>query len=206
MDEGQIGERHPLDQKENKVMSEPARKRASYDDLYSIPETMIGEIIDGELIVTPRPSIEHAHAASLLGGELVLPYSFGRGDGPGGWLILYEPEIALGEHIFVPDLAGWRKERLAALSRKEWMSIPPDWVCEVLSPSTARVDKVRKMPIYAQYAIPYIWLLDPLSKTLDVFKLESGKWALLASFVDDDKVRAEPFSEIEIELGNFWLE
>jgi Uma2 family endonuclease len=187
-------------------MSEPARKRASYNDLYSIPERMIGEIIDGELIVTPRPSLEHAHAASLLGGELVPPYSFGRGGGPGGWIILDEPEIALGEHIFVPDLAGWRKDRLVVLPRKEWMGVPPDWVCEVLSPSTARVGKVRKMPIYAQFGIPHLWLVDPVSKTLDVLKLQSGRWALLASFAENDKVPAEPFCEIEVELGNFWME
>jgi Uma2 family endonuclease len=187
-------------------MSEPARKGATYDDLHHIPENMTGEIIGGELLVTPRPSFEQAHAESVLGSELLPPYEFGRGGGPGGWIILLEPEIWLGEHVLVPDLAGWKRERLWGLPKTEWRSVPPDWVCEIVSPSTARTDKVRKMPVYAQQAVPHLWLVDPANRTLDVFKLESGKWTLLASFVENDGVRAEPFQEIAIELGNLWLE
>jgi len=186
-------------------LGEPAKKKAAYDDLYAIPENTIGEIIDGELFVTPRPSARHTHAASVLGIEVGPPYHLGR-SGPGGWIILDETEILLGEHLLVPDLAGWRKERFPGAPKDNWISVSPDWVCEVLSPRTARLDKVRKMPIYAQYAVPCLWLVDPAARTLDVFELAAGKWVLLAAFAEDDKVRAEPFGEIEIELKNLWLE
>jgi Uma2 family endonuclease len=187
-------------------MSEPAKKKVSYDDLYSIPENMTGEIIDGELIVTPRPSPKHSYTASTLVGEIVPPYRFGRGGGPGGWIILYEPEIMLGEQLLVPDFAGWRKERFPGVPKENWLSVPPDWVCEILSPNTARLDRVRKMPVYAQYQVAYLWLIDPVEKTLEAYRLESGKWLLLSSFAEDDRVCAEPFQEIEIELGNLWIE
>lgn len=186
-------------------MPEPARKQANYNDLLGLPENMIGEIIDGELSVTPRPSFDHAHAGSILGGELVPAYRLGRG-GPGGWIILDEPEIWLSEHILVPDLAGWRKERLLGLPKTEWRSVSPDWVCEIVSPGTARIDKVRKMPIYAQFGVQHLWVVDPATRTLDVFQLDSGRWVLLASFAEDDRVRAEPFQDLEIELGNFWMD
>jgi Uma2 family endonuclease len=187
-------------------MAEPVKKRSSYEDLYRIPENMIGEIVDGEIILTPRPSRRHVYAASVLGNEIGPPYHFGRG-GPGGWVILVEPEVALDEHILVPDLAGWKKERLmTGLPEANWIPVSPDWVCEILSPSTLRTDKTRKMPIYAQHGVPYLWLIDPLAKTLDIFKLESGKWVVVGSYLEDDKVRAEPFPEVEIELKNLWWE
>jgi Uma2 family endonuclease len=187
-------------------MGEPARREATYEDLYGLPENVTGEIISGELIVTPRPSRKHVYAASFLGGQLVPPYGSGRGGGPGGWVILIEPEIRLGDHILVPDLGGWRRDRFPTSEETNWISVAPDWVCEVLSPATIRVDKIKKMPIYAQYGVRYCWLIDPLAKILDAFRVESGRWALLGSYVDDDQVRAEPFEEAEIELGNLWLE
>ena len=186
-------------------MAEPARRKATYEDLYTIPENATGEIIDGELVVTPRPSARHTLTASVLGSEIGPPYHLGRG-GPGGWIILDETEIMLGEHLLVPDLAGWRKERFPGLPKDNWISVAPDWVCEILSPSTARLDKVRKMPIYAQHQVPWLWLIDPASRTLEVFALASGKWMLLAAFAEDDQVRAEPFADIEIELKNLWLD
>ena len=186
-------------------MAEPAKQKATYDDLYAIPENTTGEIIDGELFVTPRPARRHVHAASTLGGEIVPPFHFGRGGGPGGWIIYHEPELQLGEHTLVPDLAGWRKERFSAQPDEVGITVPPDWVCEILSPSTVRMDKVRKMPIYAQYGVRHLWLVEPLARTLDVFKLESQRWSLLATFTENDKVRIEPFQEIEMELGNLWV-
>lgn len=187
-------------------MPEAAIKKAIYEDLYGIPENMIGEIIDGELIATPRPSPRHAFVASLLGGRLVPHYYFGEGGGPGGWVILDETEIMLGEHLLVPDLAGWRKDRFPGMPKENWISAPPDWVCEILSPSTVRLDKKQKMPIYSKHQVQYLWLIDPGIKILDVFRLESGKWFLLASFTENDKARAEPFHEIEIDLGSLWWE
>ena len=187
-------------------MAEAAREKATYEDLYNIPENMTGEIIDGELIVTPRPSRNHVYAASALGIEVGASYQFGRGGGPGGWIILDEPEIKLGENILVPDLAGWRRERFPGSEETNWISVPPDWACEVLSPSTLRVDKIKKMPTYGSYGVQHFWLIDPAPKILDVFKLESGRWVLLGVYAENDIVRAEPFLEVEIHLSNLWPE
>jgi Uma2 family endonuclease len=186
-------------------MAAPAKQRASYSDLYGIPENMVGEIFDGELIVTPRPSYEHSHVEFALSSKLGPPFRFAEG-GPGGWILLIEPEILLGADLLVPDMAGWRRERLQGTPRENWTSVAPDWVCEILSPRTARVDRVRKMPIYARHAVGHIWLIDPTLKTLEVFRLESGRWSLLASFADTDRVRAEPFHEVEIDLASLWMD
>ena len=186
-------------------MSDLAKKKATYEDLYSIPENVTGEIINGELIVTPRPSRKHVRAAIVLAGKIVSPYDFGEGGGPGGWIFLIEPEVGLGEHTMVPDLAGWRRERFPIEEDHNWISAAPDWVCEILSPSTFRNGKVKKMPIYARHGVGHIGLIDPVVMTMDAFRLESGKWVLLESFTENDKVRAEPFHEIEISLGDLWL-
>lgn len=185
-------------------MAEAEKKRAVYEDLYSIPENMTGEIIGGELVVTPRPSRKHTYATSRLDKEIGYPYDLGRGGGPGGWVLLVEPEIGLGEHIMVPDLAGWREERYPDEEPHNWISAAPDWVCEVLSPSTRKVDRIRKMPIYARFSVPYLWLLDPLDQTLEVFRLKEGEWVVTGFHEGDDKVRAMPFMEIEIHLSDLW--
>lgn len=186
-------------------MSEPAKKNATYNDLCNAPENMTGEIIDGELILTPRPTRRHADAASALGGELVPPFRFGRG-GPGGWMIYDEPEIHFGKDVVVPDLAGWRKERLATPPEEHRFTTPPDWVCEILSPSTARNDRVKKMRIFALHGVKHAWLIDPILMTLEVYELDLGRWTLLGTYAENDKVRAEPFREIEIELRDLWTE
>ena len=186
-------------------MGEPAKMKAEYDDLYILPDNMVGEIIDGELIATPRPSRKHAKAAFSLSSELGPPYDLGRG-GPGGWVFLMEPEIKFAENILVPDLAGWKKGRFPVSEEHNWISVPPDWVCEILSAGTLRLDKMKKMPLYARHGVPHLWLIDPAVKTLDVFRLESEKWVVAGFFTEKDVVRAEPFQEIEIELGHFWLE
>jgi Uma2 family endonuclease len=185
-------------------MAELARKNAVYEDLYTIPENMTGEIIDGDLYAHPRPARRHIYAASALGVRVSAPYQFGDGGGPGGWIILYEPEIGLGGSILVPDFAGWKRERYPDDEGTSWISIAPDWVCEVISLSTARVDKVRKMPIYARNGVAYAWLVDPVLKTLDAFRLEAGRWMLLGSHGENDCVRVEPFQELELNLGDLW--
>lgn len=186
-------------------MSEPAKRRATYQDLYSVPHNMTGEIIDGELIVTPRPSRKHIHAASAVDKEVGPPYQFGRGGGPGGWIILVEPEIGLDAHTFVPDLAGWKRQRFPYEEETNYISVSPDWVCEVLSASTFRIDRTKKMTIYAQHGVDHIWLIDPVAETVEVFKLESGRWFLFATFSENEKMRAEPFEEVEISLADLWL-
>lgn len=185
-------------------MADPAKKRATYEDLYGIPENMTGEIIGGELHVSPRPSRRHTNAASTLGGELIPAFRFGRG-GPGGWIIIIEPEIGLGEDILVPDLAGWKRERFPVEEPHNWISTVPDWVCEVLSPGTVGKDKIKKMPVYAQHGIPHCWLIDPIEKTLEIYRLQTGKWLILGMYAENARLRAEPFQEIEIDLSNLWF-
>ena len=185
-------------------MSMPAKRKAVYEDLYQLPENVTGEIIKGELYTSPRPHYRHVKSTSVLGGKLIPPYNFGGGDGPGGWEILIEPEVMLGENLLVPDIAGWKQERLPAPPKENWTTVPPDWVCEILSPSTVRMDRVRKMPIYAEHAVPYLWLLDPIARTLETFQLKDGAWTVKGNYADTDKVRAEPFPEVEIDLTNLW--
>lgn len=186
-------------------MAEAAKRKATYEDLYGIPEDAVGEIINGELIVTPRPSRKHGFSAYALGGEL-LPYQFGRGGGPGGWVIIGEPEVKFGENYLVPDIVGWRRERFPQSEETNWISVSPDWITEVLSPSTVRVDRIKKMAIYAEHGAPYLWLIDPAAKTLEVFRLEAGGWLLRSVFGERDRVRVEPFAEVEIDLTNLWID
>lgn len=185
-------------------MAEPAKKKAAYDDLFNIPENTTGEIINGELVVTPRPSRKHIYAATALGSVIVPSYQFGRNGGPGGWVIMIEPEIKLGEHTMVPDLAGWKEERFPDEEPHNWISVPPDWACEMLSPGTRRLDRMEKMPIYARYGIPFLWLIDPEDKTLEVYRLKEGEWVVTGLLKDEVRVRAEPFTEIEIDLNDIW--
>ena len=185
-------------------MSDPARRRATYADVLAVAPHQIAEIVNGELIVSPRPAPRHARASSILTGKLMGPFDEGTG-GPGGWWILDEPEIHFepGEPI-VPDLAGWKRTRLPALPETAYFELAPDWVCEVLSPSTAAIDRIEKMPIYASHGVAHAWLIDPVLQTLEVFRLEAKSWMLAGTFRAAAKVRAEPFDAIEIELASLW--
>ncbi|MEP6862663.1 MAG: Uma2 family endonuclease [Deltaproteobacteria bacterium] len=187
-------------------MADPAKRRATYQDILDAPEHVVAEIVDGMLYTSPRPAKPHANAASVLGEELGPPFRRGRG-GPGGWILLDEPELHLGADVSVPDLAGWRRERMPVLTTDEpYFTISPDWVCEVLSPGTARLDRTAKLPLYARAEVRHAWLIDPLLRTLEVFRLESGRWSIIATHADDAKVRAEPFDALELELGLLWAD
>ena len=188
-------------------MSDPARKqgKARYEDILNLPDHELGEIIDGELHVSPRPSLEHAMASSSLCEELIGPFSKRKGGGPGGWTIVVEPELHLGPDVLVPDLAGWKKERLASQPKnKSGTTVVPDWVCEVLSPSNARLDRVVKVPKYASHGVNHLWLNNPGEKTLEAYALDKGKWVLLSTHAESDKVRVAPFEAIEFDLGGLW--
>lgn len=184
-----------------------APRRATYEDLLKVPDIVIAEIIDGELITSPRPASPHARAASVIRGELdSFDRRLGGPGGPGGWWILFEPELHLGADILVPDLAGWRRERMPVLRDVPYFEQAPDWVCEVVSPSTGRLDRVRKMPVYAREQVGHLWLVDPLQRTLEVYHLEGRRWVLLSTHGDAASDHVEPFEAIEIDLSRWWLE
>jgi Uma2 family endonuclease len=188
-------------------MGPPRPKPATYQDLLTVPEHLVGEILDGELHTSPRPSARHALATTNLTSELVGPFGFGRGGGSGGWIILVEPELHLIGQIVVPDLAGWRRARMPVLPEAPFFDLAPDWVCEVISPSTGALDRGKKMPHYARAGVGHIWLVDPilpLPQTLEVFRSDEEGWRLLGTFTGQARVRAEPFDAIELDLAVLW--
>jgi Uma2 family endonuclease len=178
----------------------PATER----DLDALPEDVIGQIVDGELIVHPRPDPPHVVTASELGAMLIVPFRRSIG-GPGGWIILDEPKIRFGRHLLVPDLGGWTKERFVT-PRKGPFTVIPDWACEVLSPSTRSFDRATKLPIYAQQEVGHVWIIDPVARTLEVLRLQQTGWFIVGIHKDEDKVRAEPFEAVEIDLSQIWGE
>lgn len=186
-------------------MAQSALRRATYQDLLDAPPQMLAELIDGTLHLHPRPGIPHAQAATTLGEELGPPFKRGRG-GPGGWIFLDEPELHLGREpdVLVPDLAGWRRERLPVLPDAAFIELAPDWVCEVVSPSTQAHDRRRKLPVYCRERVSHVWLIDPLARTLEIYRLDGTTFRLAATHADNEQVRAEPFDAIELELALLW--
>jgi Uma2 family endonuclease len=189
---------------------EPERNRPEVEAAFAaVPEGMVAEILDGELFTFPRPARPHTRSASRLTMKLGGPFDLGEG-GPGGWVILDEPELRLGRRpdVLDPDLAAWKRERMPdALGDAETLAyydVVPNWVCEVISPSTERIDRGKKMRIYRREGVEHVWLLSPLLRTLEVYRLEGGRWVLLETYEDDAKVRAEPFDAVELDLGGVW--
>lgn len=182
----------------------PATKRATYADLQAVPPTKIAEILDGTLYTQPRPASPHGHAASGLGFGLGPPFQWGRG-GPGGWVIIDEPELHLDEDVVVPDMAGWRRERMPQVPDAPAFTLAPDWVCEALSPSTAGRDRTIKLEIYRREGVRHLWYLDPRAKTLEVLELDGETYRLISTHAGDEHARAKPFDAIALELGLLWL-
>lgn len=182
------------------------RRKATYQDVLDAPEHVTAEIIDGELYTSPRPAPPHALASSAIAS--VLFTTFGRRVGepqaPGGWWILFEPELHLSGEILVPDVAGWRRERMPSLPGDRFFGLAPDWVCEVLSPSSVRVDRVDKKRVYARERVAFLWLVDPLAQTLEVLRLGGDLWQEVSSHADGERVRACPFEVLEIDLALWW--
>jgi len=188
-------------------MSSLAATQKPYDRLMALPDNWVGEIIGGQIYTQPRPAGPHAVAYTSLAAEIHLPYQRGRG-GPGGWWIIVEPELHFvrDTEVLVPDIAGWRRERLPHPPRDHRFEAVPDWVCEVLSPATAKKDRVVKLPVYARYGVAYLWLVDPLCRTLETFALHEGHWRVNGLFQDQEVVRAVPFPDLHLELNAVWLE
>jgi len=208
------------------VVASP-KPKATYADVLATPERLVAEVLFGVLYTHPRPARAHTRAASRLGAEIDGPFDRGRG-GPGGWIILDEPELHFGrspdEDIVVPDLAGWRRVRMPDVGEGAYFTLAPDWVCEVLSPTTAAVDRTEKMRIYAREGVQHAWLLDPIAKTLEVYRLprrssprtkkakgkrrpamsRAREWVLVDVWRGDAKVRAEPFDAVPLELASLW--
>ena len=169
---------------------------------------MVAEIVDGELFTSPRPAAPHTLAASMLGAALVGSFGGGGADpsAPGGWWILVEPELHLGTDVLVPNWAGWRRERMPTVPDVAFFDLAPDWVCEVISPSTGTLDRGRKMRVYARERVPHLWIVDPSLRTLEVYRLESEHWVVAGTYAASDVVRAEPFDAVGLEIRRWWRE
>ncbi len=182
-----------------------ARKLSLYEQLEALPEGLTGEIINGQLHTQPRPAWPHALASSRLGMDIGSAYHRGRGV-PGGWWIIDEPEVhfVLDVEVAVPDLAGWRRERMPVPPEGHKIQVAPDWICEVFSPATKSKDREEKMPLYARYGVRFAWLVDPKARTLEAFALDRESWVPLGLFRDDDRVSIAPFDAISIHLAELW--
>jgi len=185
-----------------------AKRRATYEDLAKVPDHMVAEIIDGELLTTPRPAVRQALAASMLGADLIGAFG-GPPPGsaaPGGWWLLFEPELHLGGDVIVPDFAGWRRERVPVLPDVVGVELAPDWVCEVVSPSTGAIDRGQKMGVYAREAVSHLWIVDPTLRTLEVYRLEDRRWVVASTHGGVEAVRAEPFDAVALDVRRWWRE
>ena len=208
-------------------MLKPKSKNATYADIEALPPNLVGEIIFGALHTHPRPAPRHGVAAGELQLELGNPFGRGRG-GPGGWIFIVEPELHLGPHVVVPDIAGWRRERLIPFPDTAYIETPPDWLAEILSPSTQAVDRTDKLAIYADFGVKHCWYVDPIARTLEVLELTGAgsagassaepcpiqtsapeaqpkKWLLAAAFKDADPVTAPPFEVHTFPLDVLWV-
>lgn len=172
----------------------------------NLPSNVVGEILDGELFASPRPASPHAFAATVIGSDLVGGFQRPPGDpkGLGGWWLLDEPELHFGDDVVVPDVAGWRHARLPRVPDTAAFTLAPDWVCEVISPSTARIDRGQKMQIYARAGVEWMWIVDPLLQTVEPYRLESGRWVVLPVVSGEEVVRLEPFAALEVSMGRWW--
>ncbi len=186
-------------------MADHAFRRAAYADLEAVPPHLVAEIIGGELVTHPRPAPRHAGAGGELYFELAGPFGRGRG-GPGGWIFLIEPELHLGPNVLVPDLAGWRRERLPAEPQTAFIEVAPDWACEISSPSPSirDYDRGAKRELYAAAGINHLWLLDPMAKMLEAFALTGGRWLLLHTVQAEDEIRVAPFDAVAFPMANLF--
>jgi Uma2 family endonuclease len=181
------------------------KKPATYEDIEELPLGWVGELLEDELYAHPRPAWAHMEAMHALSAHLFTYFQEGKGS-LGGWWLGVEPELHFGRDVLVPDLAGWRRERRPQPPHraKHFTTVAPDWVCEVLSPSTARVDRGRKMPIYFQQGVSQAWLIDPRKCTLEVYGRGRAGWGLATTYSGNVMVRVEPYDVVPLDLGQLW--
>ena len=185
---------------------QPAIRPATYQDDIDAPADKVAEIVAGSHYIHPRPRMRHSAVIGAVGYEMIGAFQKGRG-GPGGWWILIEPEIHLGDDVLVPDVVGWRRERLPVLPKDDaFATLVPDWVCEVLSPSTRTFDLTTKRAAYAAHGVEHLWLIDPEALTVEAFRLVSGAWTLTAALAGDAEARVAPFDAIAFSLADLWAE
>lgn len=180
-----------------------AKHPATYADVEAAPDGMVAELLDRALYLHPRPAAPHGRVVFRLGAALADPFD-PPDDDPDGWWFAAEPELRLGEHVVVPDLAGWRRARMPVYPRDPAFTMAPDWICEVLSPSTAAIDRGRKRSLYAEQGVGHLWLIDPEARTLEVFKLDAGRWILAAVDTGEASIAAPPFEAAAIDLARLW--
>ena len=174
-------------------------------DLDALPPGVKGEIIEGVLYTMTRPRGPHQRVGLAVGSSLRDPFDRGR-DGPGGWLIVPEPGIELsGTPEISPDVAGWRRARLPALPTDAPITVVPDWVCEILSPTTRRHDTLIKKPYYAKIGVPHHWLIDLEARTLTAYRLSAGLWTEVGVFSEEPDARVEPFGDVPLDVASWWL-
>jgi Uma2 family endonuclease len=184
------------------MSSDVLHREATYEDLLKVPDHLVAEIVEGELFTSPRPGLRHAEATGSLYSQLRRLFD----ENGGSWWFAFEPELHLGRDVFVPDIAGWRRERMPVPPDVSACELAPDWICETISTKTARLDRYRKLPRYAAHQIPHAWLVDPEVFGVEVYRLDRDHWTLIATHEGSPVIRAEPFEAGEINLGAMWLE
>jgi Uma2 family endonuclease len=182
----------------------PPRKAATYQDVLDAPNNMRAQLVEGELVLQPQPASGHQAASSVLGEELGPPFKRGKG-GPGGWIILDEPEIHLGKNVLVPDMAGWKRSTMPEMPLVPYFTQTPDWVCEVLSPSTRQFDRGRKLQVYQEFGVSHVWFVDDEAQLLELLESRNGTYSFVQTAQAQDVVRAVPFDAIELQLGLLWM-
>jgi len=179
---------------------------AAYRDLENLPERFTGEILNGQLHAQPRPAAPHGYTHSAMGSELFKPFHRGT-DGPGGWWIINEPEVhfSLDRDVTVPDLAGWHRERMPRFPTSHKFEVVPDWICEILSPSTRSIDREIKMPLYARYGVSWLWLVEPIEHVVEAYWLAAGEWSKIGRYTGTAQATIPPFDAVSFDLGNLWV-
>ncbi|MEY4544369.1 MAG: hypothetical protein RL685_564 [Pseudomonadota bacterium] len=188
-------------------MSDPDARLATFEDLLRLPEGVRAEVLEGQVITSPAPLPKHSKAQRALGSFVGGPFDDDDGHGgPGGWWIFVEVDVQLGLHDIVrPDLAGWRRERLLNPGDQRPILVAPDWVCEVLSPSTAVHDRIIKRNLYVLAGIGHYWIVDVDARTLEVFQRQDERWLLVGTYGDEAVARLPPFEEVELAVGRLFL-